>query len=1003
MKIRKKSLLIILGLLGLSAALYVTSSYFLLGGFLHTEADYAQINVERALNALNADVDKLDYITRDWAWWDETYAFVKDRNQKYAQSNLNETSIGGIKVDLLLYADTRDHLIFATGFDQKLGKRTPFPGNLKQYLFRNRRFLDHTDLQDVDKGLLLLPEGPLLIASRPILTGEGKGPIRGTLLMGRYLNETEQKSLAQLAQLTLHIYTLNKPSLPSDVLKARALLLGRTKIYTRPLDSKIVAGYALVNDVEGNPALLIRVDNPRFIYRQGRYSVSIFVIAFALLALVLGGGIQWLNQKLNLSERLKRASEERHRAIVEQAAEGILLAEIETGAIIEANAALVQLCGYSMEELFALTLEKLFPSPEEAAIFTEAVHEESCSATCESRLRRSDGAMIAVEIHVSRIIYDGTPILCVIVENITERKRSQEALRQSEERYALVSRAANDGLWDWDLATEKVYYSSRWKSMLGYEDHEIGENLDAWLSRVHPNDAKQLQAKIHTHLQQADSHFEQEYRMLHKNGDYRWMLTRGLAVKDESGIICRMAGSQSDITLRKQVEDQLRHDALHDGLTGLANRELFMDRLERAILRSKQHETYRFAVLFLDLDRFKVVNDGLGHDFGDRMLIQVAEKLQRCLGPDDTLARWGGDEFTLLMEYIESEGDAIRLANKIHESLRTPMEITGIEVTTSTSIGIALSSPDYDRADDLLRDADTTMYRAKAEGRGSHAIFDTAMRSRAKLLVETESDLRRAIEREEFEILYQPIVNAEDGHLLGSEALVYWQHPLRGLLSPGLFIPIAEETGLIELLGEWVMKTACVQNVTWQREWGCPDLKIAVNVSARQFQQNLPELVRKCLSETEMPAHTLAVEVTESTAMRDIDLSVRVLNELSEMGVSVSIDDFGTGYSSLGYLKRFPINKIKIDRSFVKDIEDSIDDAAISQMIIAMAHSLNMKVVAEGVETSGQLDFLRAHECDEIQGFFFSRPVTRDQFAKKLEGNVLNTSSKSYREHAAAV
>ena len=434
---------------------------------------------------------------------------------------------------------------------------------------------------------------------------------------------------------------------------------------------------------------------------------------------------------------------------------------------------------------------------------------------------------------------------------------------------------------------------------------------------------------------------------------------------------------KEEIGVRQRAEEQLVHSAFHDTLTGLPNRAFFIERLESAIELAKQCEGYLFAVLFLDLDRFKVVNDSLGHMIGDQLLLSITSRIKTCLRSGDTVARLGGDEFTILLEDIKDVSEAKRVANRIQEQLRLPFKLSGNEVFTTASIGIALSVADYNRPEQILRDADMAMYRAKTHGKARYEVFDIAMHSSAMALLHLETDLRRAIERQEFRLHYQPIVSLDSGTISGFEALVRWQHPERGLVSPAEFIPMAEETGLIVAIGSWVICEACRQMHVWQVQFPANlPLAISVNISGKQFSQSdLSEQIEQILQETSLDPRSLKLEITESAIVENAESATVMLAQLRQLGIQLYMDDFGTGYSSLSYLHRFPIDMLKIDRSFVSRMSFDNENAEIVRTIVTLAHNLGMSVTGEGVETAEQLALLKALKCEYGQGYFFSKPM----------------------------
>ena len=547
--------------------------------------------------------------------------------------------------------------------------------------------------------------------------------------------------------------------------------------------------------------------------------------------------------------------------------------------------------------------------------------------------------------------------------------------RENRERYALAAAAANDGLWDWSLERDEIYFSRRWKAMLGLGEDAVFNARDNWLERVHPDDRERVRLELDAHLNNHSLQFQSEHRIRHADDTYRFVANRGLAVRDTQGRPTRMVGAQADITERKVAEEQLLFNAFYDPLTQLPNRALFMDPLGHALISARRRDEYRFAVLFLDLDRFKVVNDSLGHTVGDLLLVEVARRLKTVLRAHDTFARLGGDEFTILMDGPTSLQDADRLARRIHQELAVPLELNHHEVFPSASIGIAFSDASYGRPEDILRDADIAMYRAKAAGKSRHEVFDPAMHQSAVNLLRTEADMRRALERGEWELFYQPIISLESNALSGFEALVRWNHPERGMISPAEFIPIAEDTGLIVPLGEWVLGEACRQAVAWTRP-EADSFTMAVNISSKQFSHpDLVEKVRLILEQTGLDPHRLKLEITESVIMENALSAAAMLRQLQELDVQFSIDDFGTGYSSLSSLQQFPLNTLKVDRSFVDRLDSAGENSAIVRTIVALAANLGMNVVAEGIETGEQLDKLRALNCEFGQGYLFSKPL----------------------------
>ncbi|HZI19842.1 MAG TPA: EAL domain-containing protein [Pyrinomonadaceae bacterium] len=571
-------------------------------------------------------------------------------------------------------------------------------------------------------------------------------------------------------------------------------------------------------------------------------------------------------------------------------------------------------------------------------------------------------------------------------QHAREVQQHMEALRESEERFRSAFDYATIGMAVVSLEGRWMQVNRSLCDILGYEEPELVAR--GFRDITGAEDLKGVEEQFLNLVGGKTSSYQAEVRYRHKQGREVWALLGMSVVRDLQGAPLHLIFQIQDITDRKRAEEQLLYDAFHDALTGLPNRALFMDHVKMAIQRARRNGERVFAALFLDLDRFKIINDSLGHMVGDQLLVGIARRLETCLRPGDTVARLGGDEFTILLEDLSGTNDAIEVARRVQEAVSLPFNIGGHEVFSTASIGIALSTIGYDNAEDLLRDADTAMYRAKTQGKKQHVVFNKGMHDRAMQLLQIETDLRRAIDRKEFFLDYQPIVSLASGEIRSLEALVRWRHPERGVVSPAEFIPVAEETGLIIPLGQWVLNEACRQMRDWQSR-GVPrgQITVSVNLSGRQFSQSdLLEQVGAALHEAGLPAGSLKLEITESMVMENVETAIAVLGQLRALGVELSIDDFGTGYSSLSYLHRFPINTLKIDRSFVTRMTDNTENAEIVRTIVTLARSLEMDVVAEGVETVAQLRQLRALDCDFGQGYLFSRPVAAEAVPELMRG-----------------
>jgi len=579
-------------------------------------------------------------------------------------------------------------------------------------------------------------------------------------------------------------------------------------------------------------------------------------------------------------------------------------------------------------------------------------------------------------------------------------KQLQRRLTQREQLFRLISENAADMIALVDVNGRRLYNSPSYKKVLGYSSKELLTTSSS--QQIHPDDLPKVRAAAEE-ARRTGMGQRLEYRVRHKNGHWLVLESTASAIRNEKGEVEKLVIVNRDITERKRAEERLEHTALHDGLTDLPNRTLFLERLQRAFDRARKNPDYKFAVLFVDIDGFKVFNDTMGHGVGDELIIEISRRLGNCLRFEDTLsrpaaqpgcgfhqgdevlARLGGDEFTILVGSIQDPADAMRVANRIQDALG-PFTVEGREVFISASIGIALSTTPRATAEELLRDADIAMYRAKTLGKSRCEFFDQEMHTKAVTRLDLETDLRRAVDEQEFRLHYQPIVQLETGRIAGFEALVRWQRTPQCLVFPDSFIGVAEATGLIVPLGKWILHEACREAQLWQARYlQNPALSVTVNVSPRQFAD--PQLVsdiKEAADETGINPSRLHLELTESVAMADPARTQQVLSQLKDLGIGICLDDFGTGHSSLSRLRRFPVDVLKIDRSFVSHMDTDAEARQIARLIIEFAHTMNLQVIAEGVETAAHIDHLRSLGCEFGQGYFFSKPIDHDGVERLL-------------------
>jgi len=652
--------------------------------------------------------------------------------------------------------------------------------------------------------------------------------------------------------------------------------------------------------------------------------------------------------------------------------------DVDTLRILAVNDAAVRQYGWTRGQLLAMSVLDLLPPDDHPAFLEELLvgHPAgSGSGPARRHHRTRDGVLLTVEVQTNPVAFAGRRGMLMLARDVTEEHQLRAELETTGDQLREAQSVAKVGIWEWDVSTNQVHWSDELYRIFGLTPQAFPGTFEGYMACVHPDDRAMVHAAVERSLRTFEP-FDFAHRCLLPDGTTRWLQCRG-RVRSVDGRAVRMTGAAQDVTAQREAAEALSQLALHDPLTALPNRSLFMDRLGQALRRLDRRDRV-LAVLFVDLDRFKAINDRFGHAAGDETLLAVGGRLREVLRPHDTVARLGGDEFVVLCEDLEDDRAAVRVAERVLVALERPIGGAAQQLTCSASIGIALTRRSDTTPDALLRDADMAMYRAKETGRNRIELFDNSARIRSQARVQTAEELRQAVDSGQLRVVYQPIVHLGEATPAGVEALVRWQHPRRGLLAPAEFIQVAEDTGLVVPLGAWVLRQAC-RDLTEILDRGTvgmsSELLMSVNLSARQLNASgLVTMVERVLAEYGLEAWRLCFEITESVLMDDVDVAIPVLSKLRELGVRLAIDDFGTGYSSLGYLRRFPVDIVKLDRAFVAGLGSDSAADAITAAVINLGHALGLSVIAEGVENEDQLTVLRALRCDRAQGYLWSAP-----------------------------
>lgn len=1016
MRLRRKFLLAsLLFYILMFASLHLIVRDVLIGGFSEVESREAVQSLGTARNLIESRQADLLSKIKDWSIWDDTYEFIVDHNPEYIRSNLSPNVLPDLQLSAMVFVNSSGHIVYARTYDLDQGKPTDISSSFREFIRPESPLLGERPFA----GIIPLPEGLMLVASHKIVRSDGSGPARGHLIFGRFLSHKAVDELSTLSHLHISLHKYNRnikdlhdqhPGSKSD--NYPAILV---------LDTNTLLAYDRLTDIHGAPVAILCVRMNRTSYQVGLRTLRLLDISLALLGLFLAAlsylsvdrlfvhRLSKLQQELKnmdvageLADRVSKVGNDeiaslagsintllanlqsvraRNRAIISAIPDMILLLR-EDGKIEECYIPQPEFSPYRREMLVGNNVADILDG------------KMATKALAAIRTARDQGGVQTFEYELTvgssklyreaRLVAALGGLYLALVRDITERK---EAERLSNLQIAAIN-SALDQIVITDAKGCVEYVNPAFERETGYTSDEV-RGFRWWDFGTGANDAYTIE-QIWDYVTNGNP-WRGELAGRRKDGtvfDEDIIIT---PIKDNDGTILHFVIVKRNITEKKLYEVKLDRLAHHDPLTGLPNRLLFSDRLTQSIARASRDKNL-VGVVFIDLDRFKLVNDTLGHSVGDELLKQVAQRLRSTLRQVDTIARIGGDEFVLILPDLNTPDDANKTANRVMEVLSKPFQVMGHDLFVSASAGISVFPSDGEDVESLVRAADTAMYDAKDQGRNTFRFYTKTMNTKAMERMVLELDLRKAMEKDdELTLYYQPHVDVWTNRILGVEALLRWRHPDLGLVMPDQFIPIAEETGLIVPLGEWVLRAATMQNKAWQ-DVGLPPINMGINISAKQlYMSDLIETVQSVVDETGLDPRHIDLELTESALAPNPELATRVLGQLKKMGVRIFIDDFGTGYSSLSNLKQYPVDAVKIDRSFIRNIAVQGDDTAISSAIIAMAHSLKLEVIAEGVETLEQLNLLRNLGCDQVQGYFISEPVPPDRLIYQLQRNDIPT------------